>query len=231
MALKRVLASLALLIAIGTACSDGVETDESAPRTPDATTAPPTVTGPLDGERLVSALRNGGFVIYFRHAATDPSPDDDDPVDFSDCDTQRNLSSGGRSQARAIGQAIDALDIPIGRVLSSPFCRALDTARLAFGEATREPSIENLTTADADAESDRRTLALRRLLSTRPDNATNDVLVAHGFNITAAADITLAEGEAAIFRPNGRTFELVATVAPDEWEPSATSPSSARRPR
>ena len=206
------------LVAMGTTCGNEVPTDETARRTPDTTTPPPTIMGSLTGDRLVSALRRGGFNIYFRHAATDPAPDDADPVDFSDCDTQRNLSREGRRQARAIGRAIDALDIPIGRVLSSPFCRTLDTARLAFGKATREPSLENLENADTETESDARTRGLRRLLSTRPDGATNNVLVAHGFNITAAADVTLAEGEAAIFRPNNKNFEFVATVAPEEWD-------------
>jgi hypothetical protein len=50
------------------------------------------------GSRLVETLRSGGHVIYIRHAATDSVPDDADTVDFSDCDTQRNLSDQG-SQA------------------------------------------------------------------------------------------------------------------------------------
>jgi phosphohistidine phosphatase SixA len=205
---------LVLAAVVGGCNGRRVETDETAGPDRDAVTP----TGTLGGERLVSALRGGGFVIYIRHAATDPVPDDADPVVFSDCDTQRNLSGAGRRQAGAIGQAIDALDIPIGRVLSSPFCRALDTARLAFGTATREQSLENLETAETAGQSDARTRGLRRLLSTPPADGTNGVLVAHGFNITEAADITIGEGEAAVFRPRREGgFELVATVAPHEW--------------
>ena len=174
--------------------------------------------GPLSGERLASALRGGGYVIYFRHAETDPVPDDANPVVLSDCSTQRNLSNAGKIQAQEIGQAIARLEIPVGSVLSSPFCRALDTARIAFGRPTSEPALENLETAGNEAEREARIEGLRRLLSTAPDGATNSILVGHGFNISAAAEVAIAEGEAAIFRPDGEGgFTLVATVTSLEW--------------
>ena len=157
-------------------------------------------------------------MIYLRHAATHPVPDDTDPVVLSDCKTQRNLSSAGRREARAIGQAIERLEIPIGRVFSSPFCRAIDTARLAFGKATREPDLENLETAENEPERTRRIEALRGLLSSRPGGSANTVLVGHGFNIAAAADVSIAEGAAAIFRRRAEGgVRLVATVTPREW--------------
>jgi phosphohistidine phosphatase SixA len=170
------------------------------------------------GERLVSALRDGGYVIYFRHTATDWTEDDEHPVDLSDCDTQRNLSPAGRSQARAIGEAFERLEIPVGHVLSSPFCRAVDTAQLAFGRAESEPALENLESVESDAESELRTDGLRRLLSTRP-GGTNTVLAGHGYNIQAIAEETgTAEGDAEVFRPEGGDgFGLVATLTPAEW--------------
>jgi broad specificity phosphatase PhoE len=175
--------------------------------------------GPLEGEPLVLALRQGGYVIFFRHAATDQVIDDAYTIDLTNCATQRNLSSAGRSQARLIGQAIERLEIPIGQVLSSPFCRTLDTARLAFGEATIEPGLENLETSESQVVREARIEALRGLLAAPPDGGTNTVLVSHGFNISAAAQVSLVEGEAAIFRPEGEgDFTMVATVAPDEWE-------------
>jgi phosphohistidine phosphatase SixA len=175
---------------------------------------------PSGGERLVSALRRGGHVIYFRHTATDWGEDDEHPVDLSDCETQRNLSATGRREARAIGEAIDGLDIPIGRVLSSPFCRALDTARLAFGRVRPDAGLENLESTESDAEAERRTNRLRRLLSTRPTGGTNRVLTGHGYNIQAVVEGTAdAEGDAEIFRPGRRNrLAHVATVTPAEWE-------------
>jgi phosphohistidine phosphatase SixA len=183
------------------------------------TTAAPSVP-PSQGERLVSALRRGGHVIYFRHTATDWAQDDEDPVDLSDCDTQRNLAPAGRRQARAIGAAIERLDIPIGPVLSSPFCRALDTARLAFGRARPEAGLENLENAESDAEGERRTGRLRHLLAAAPRGRTNRVLTGHGYNIQAVREGTgTEEGDAEIFRPRrGNGFALVATVTPAEWQ-------------
>jgi virginiamycin B lyase len=170
------------------------------------------------GSRLVESLRRGGYVIYFRHAATDPVPDDANPVDFGDCGTQRNLSVEGRRQSTTIGRAIARLDIPIGRVLASPFCRARQTARLAFRGATVAQGLENLETAEDEAERRQRIDTLRQLLSTFPVQGVNVVLVAHGFNITDAADISLAEGEAAVFEPRGDAgFRLVARLNPDRW--------------
>ena len=215
--------ALALLIAVGTGavgCSSGGDEQETRARETITreTTAPTVATSPVRADRLMSALRRGGYVLYFRHAATDPVPDDADPVVLSDCETQRNLSARGRMQARAVGSAIARLDIPIGEVLASPFCRALETARLAFGKGTRQPVLENLETAESEGERRRRVDGLRQLLAAPPEGRANRVLVGHGFNITAAGDVALGEGEAAIFRQERpRSFALVATVTRGEW--------------
>jgi virginiamycin B lyase len=225
--------ALVLIAAFAVGCSGGSgDAQETAAREATRTeaTVPAAPTGPLRSNRLVSALRRGGYVLYFRHAATDPVPDDADPVVLSDCGTQRNLSAEGRRQARAIGSAIERLDIPIGEVVASPFCRALETARLAFGAARRDAVLENLETAEGEEERRGRVDGLGRLLSTVPEAGANRVLVGHGFNITAAADATLEEGEAAIFRPERqRDFTLVATVTRGEWEELARRLATARQ--
>ena len=77
----------------------------------------------LAGPDLLTMLRQGGLVIFFRHARTDFSQDDTDLSDLTNCETQRNLSPEGHAQAQLIGDAIAALDIPIGEVLSSELCR------------------------------------------------------------------------------------------------------------
>jgi phosphohistidine phosphatase SixA len=154
------------------------------------------------GPNLLAALRQGGFVLYFRHARTDFSQDDTDLSDLSNCATQRNLSSEGQAQARLIGESIANLAIPIGEVLSSELCRTRETAELAFGRATPMPDLTSFGTAGSEAEEQRRAAALRRLLAIPPEPGTNTVLVGHLFNIQAAASISLAEGQAAIFRPS-----------------------------
>ena len=225
------LAVLVVLAVLAVGCAgDGGEGERTAARETETTESTVPV-GRLRGGALVSALREGGYVIYFRHAATDAVPDDADPVVLSDCETQRNLSREGRTQARAIGRAIETLAIPIGRVLASPFCRTLDTARLAFGQALPEGVLENLETAEGERERNARVAGLRRLLSTAPESGTNTVLVAHGFNISAAAEVTLPEGGAGIFDPQGGgRFALVATVSPRDWERLADSVAREARP-
>jgi phosphohistidine phosphatase SixA len=176
-------------------------------------TATPVAGEELTGPALLAALREGGFVIYFRHARTDFSQDDTDLSDLSNCATQRNLSAEGRDQARRIGEAITALGIPVGEVLSSELCRTRETAELAFGRATLTPELTSFGTASSEAEEQERAVALRRLLATPPARGTNTVLVGHLFNIQAAASIGLAEGEAAIFSP-AATMEGPATPSP-----------------
>ena len=169
----------------------------------------------LAGPDLLAALRNGGFVIYFRHARTDFSQDDTDLSDLSNCATQRNLSAEGRTQARLIGDAIATLAIPIGDILSSELCRTRGPAELAFGEATPAPDLTSFGTAGSEVEEEERVAALRRLLATPPAPGSNTVLVGHLFNIQAAAGISLAEGQAAIFRPIASS-EAPATPVPTD---------------
>ena len=176
-------------------------------------TATPAAGQELAGAALLAALREGGFVIYFRHARTDFSQDDTDLGDLENCATQRNLSAEGRDQARLIGEATAALNLPIGEVLSSELCRTRETAELAFGQVTLLPDLTSFGTAGSEAEEQARVEALRRLLATSPRQGTNTVLVGHLFNIQGAAGISLAEGEAAVFAPSG-TAETRATPAP-----------------
>src|SRR5215471_1783722 len=81
-----------------------------------------------DDEALWTLLRAGGQVIMLRHAGTIGMFGDFFGFRVEDCSTQRNLTEAGREQARKIGEAFRAREIPIARVLSSPWCRCLDTA-------------------------------------------------------------------------------------------------------
>src|SRR5438067_4173639 len=99
-------------------------------------TALPSPKDALSGPALLNALRRGGYVIYFRHTSTDFGQNDEAMTSYDDCSKQRNLTEQGRAEARAIGVAIARLQIPIGDVLASPFCRTVETARLIFGRAT-----------------------------------------------------------------------------------------------
>src|SRR5918995_7047565 len=167
----------------------------SAPATPER----------LDPVQLVEALQEGGLVIYLRHAATDRSKEDADVVDFDDCSTQRNLNDAGREQARTIGEAFRALEIPVDEVVSSEYCRTRQTGELAFGRVELEPDLTGFPNR-GEPTYERRVARTRELLG-QPVGDGNLVLVAHVKNIVAAAGVSLEEGELAVFEPlEGRDF-------------------------
>jgi broad specificity phosphatase PhoE len=167
---------------------------------------------------LGDQLRRGGVVLVIRHAATDFSKPDQDPVDLKDCSTQRNLSAEGRRDARRIGQGARRLQLRIGAVLSSPFCRTRETATLAFGRATVSSALLNTITTDHDAVWRRQIRAARRLLGSKPPAGRVTVLVTHGSVVGDATGHTLLEGETLVFRPfGGGRFRLVGRILPREW--------------
>lgn len=89
-------------------------------------------------------------------------------------------------------------------MLSSRYCRCIDTARLAFSRVETTADLTGFGGTD-DAERARRIAALRRLLVTPPPRGTNTVLVTHNFNVQDAVSVTLKEGEAGVFAPNSET--------------------------
>jgi len=171
----------------------------------------------LAGAALLQALRGGGLILYFRHTSTDFGQNDDAMSGYEDCARQRNLTDGGRDEARRIGVAIKRLDIPIGDVLASPFCRTRETAQLIFGRATVAPAVRG---GPARADSDDRYAELRKLLSTLPSRGTNLAIASHGNPFRAVTDTQyLAEGEVAVIRPLGaQGFRIVARIPKDGWD-------------
>lgn len=174
--------------------------------------------GEAAGPELGAELQRGGLVLVIRHAATDYAKLDEDPVVLADCRTQRNLSQEGRADARAIGRHVRRLELRIGNVLSSAFCRTRETARLAFGRATVSGALLNTVVAEHDAAWRRQIRAARRLLGTRPAPGRLTVLVTHGSVVGDMTGETLDEGETLVFRPLGNSrFRLLDRVLPAEW--------------
>jgi broad specificity phosphatase PhoE len=143
-------------------------------------------------EPVWEALRAPGSVIVLRHSY---APGAFDPPDarLEDCSTQRNLDDAGRAQARRIGEAFRQNGIAVGAVLSSPRCRCLDTARLAFGRV--EPW-EPLQGALRDAARRERQLAeIRRRIAAHAGGPPL-VLVTHGSvvsDLTGLAAVRMGE--------------------------------------
>jgi virginiamycin B lyase len=167
---------------------------------------------------LADRLRRGGYVLAFRHAATDFSMTDS-TRDVRDCSRQRNLTGEGRRQARSIGRQFRRLAIPVGRVLASPFCRTRETATLAFGRAVPSRALLSAEFFEGEPAGERQPARLRKLLASPPRRATNTVLVSHNFAIDDATGESLAEGEAVIVAPGRgpRGFEIVSRLEAGEW--------------
>ena len=180
-------------------------------------TAAETPSESLTGAALLQTLRGGGLILYFRHTSTDFGQNDDAMSGYEDCARQRNLTDNGRDEARRIGAAIKRLDIPIGDVLVSPFCRTRETAQLIFGRATVAPAVRG---GPARPETNDRYAELRKLLSTPPRAGTNLAIASHGNPFRAVTDTQyLAEGEAAVIRPLGaQGFRIVARIPKDGWD-------------
>ena len=148
-------------------------------------------------------LRKGGFVILMRHAATEPGLGDPQGFRIGDCATQRNLSEGGRADARRVGERFKAERVPIARVYTSPWCRCRDTATLAFGTAEDwEPLSSFFDFPHHEAEFSER-VKKRIGQYGRKSPGGNVVMVTHNVNIAALTRLSVAPGEFAIVRAEG----------------------------
>jgi phosphohistidine phosphatase SixA len=160
---------------------------------------------------LVGELRQGGHVLVLRHALTDTRIEQQESL--RSCALQRNLSTAGREQSRAIGAAIRELGIPIGDVRASPMCRTRDTAQLAFGRASLDRRLVTSGMIGTPADDERRARILLGLVSRAPPGGANTVLVTHTSNIGDGLGENVVEGEMLAYR-DGR---LVGRMKPDEW--------------
>jgi broad specificity phosphatase PhoE len=173
-------------------------------------------------DEIVSKLRGGGYVIVLRHGATHNDQADTDPLNLDNVAKQRQLNDKGRAGARALGDVFRQASVPLGRVYSSRFQRAVETARLVAGrepEATADISEGGLVVSPN--ENNRRTQALRALIAAAPDAGTNTLVVTHRPNILDALGrdwFDIREGEASIFKPDGAGgYTPVGRVQIGQW--------------
>jgi len=134
----------------------------------------------------LALLRAGGAVVAFRHAL---APGTFDPPGFTlgSCATQRNLSEDGRAQARRIGAWFKDHQLAPARVRSSPWCRCVDTATLAFGSAQPWAALGSPSGQDAAVRSARLNELHAALATTSKQTGSFDVWVTHNFVL---ADLT-----------------------------------------
>ena len=177
---------------------------------------------------LVSNLRRGGYVIFFRHAATNWEERARSYGDFENRAEQRNLSEAGKADAAGIGKAFKALAIPTDSVFASPMWRCRDTAQIAFGNYEKKIELfgkvpeyhDGRLTASSERGEYRRTRL--KMLSTAPGAGANRVLVGQQDPmipiIPGLHRDELREGDALVIEPLGEgKFKVIAQVTPADW--------------
>jgi hypothetical protein len=130
-----------------------------------------------DNTNVVRALRAGGFVIVVRHGATFPDQADTDPLNFNNIAAQRNLNDKGKALAKAFGEAIRQAGVPVGKVYTSKYNRAYETAVIAgFEDIEKTADITEGGLVVSPNENNRRIDAFHKLLGTAPKPGTNTIL-------------------------------------------------------
>ena len=202
---RTVLAFALLLFGTG-ALPQGVERDRGSPE-------------------LMRALAQGGYVVYFRHGHThwqqkiiEGAMQAEGRHDLGNCATQRNLDAIGRDDALGINAALQAARIPIGKVLSSLYCRPAEYVGLITGRTpVRTQWLSGLSTPATLVE-------IKREVATAPPPGTNTFLGGHGDRPFDLTGLIIQEGDALVFDPRNHRaddpakFRPVAWIKPAEWQ-------------
>ena len=176
----------------------------------------------VDMNGLVAQMKQGGHVIVFRHGATHRDQADTDPLNHDNVAKQRLLSESGREVAKQVGDSFRKLGVPLGKVYTSRFNRAVETGKLVGGgDVTTTIDITEGGLVVSPIENDRRAEAFRKLAGTMPEPGKNTLIVTHKPNIMDAFGkdwFDVREGEASVFRPDGSgKAVLVARVQAIDW--------------
>ncbi|WP_370043429.1 histidine phosphatase family protein [Lysinibacillus sp. RC79] len=135
---------------------------------------------------ILDLLKKGGFILYARHGEATVGVDQP-YLNFQDCSTQRNLSEVGRREAIYFGQMLRYLQIPISSlIVASPFCRTIETAKLAFPYAYIQIDplgyeIYKLGGNIPIVEKTNILSNLQSVLERKPPQGMNQVIIAHSF--------------------------------------------------
>lgn len=181
---------------------------------------------PVSGQELVDALRQGGYIVYFRHTKTLPEHAHEAQMRregkwrLEDCSTQRNLSEEGYREARLQREMIRRLGIPWGQVYSSASCRAYLHAGWVADQYELNEALTPLRSREKG-------LIVRRMLNTPPSPGTNTFMFAHGGILWNATDYDSVESETFVFRPapDGQPPQLLAAIRIEDWEKLARGES------
>jgi phosphohistidine phosphatase SixA len=153
-----------------------------------------------DATALWSALRAGGHVALIRHAGTVGGSGDPPGFKLDDCSTQRNLTLKGRNEARRLGEVFRVQGVPVDKVLSSQWCRCIETlALMGLGPPELAPTFNNAFTYRDRLEE--LTAGARAVVADWSGPGTL-VVMTHGANILPLTGITPEEGGVVVVKPD-----------------------------
>ena len=163
-------------------------------------------------DALWSLLRRGGQVVMVRHAVTDPGVGDPEGFRIGECGTQRNLSEAGRREAQRLGETLRARQVPVAKVYASPWCRCIDTARLAFGDAPETLAALGNIFGRREREAQQVAELKKRLQAP----ATGNVFwISHGSTTLALTGVSPGTAEMVVLTPQaGGGFRVAGRIAP-----------------
>src|SRR3954447_13770714 len=139
-----------------------------------------------DNAEVARALRAGGLVLVVRHGATFPDQADTDPFNLDNIAAQRGLNEKGKALAKSFGEALRQAGVPVGKVYTSKFNRAYETAVIAgFKDIEKTTDLTEGGLIVTPNENSRRAEAFRKMLATAPAPHTNTILITHQPNIAA----------------------------------------------
>lgn len=151
----------------------------------------------LTFKQAATEMSGGGFIMMMRHAITVPGVGDPSEFKLGDCPTQRNLSDIGRAQARRIGEDVTKAGISFAQVRSSQWCRCIETAKIAFSQATPWKALNSFfENRSTEREQTRQLHQAGAQLAT----GTNVIWVTHQVNISAALGTYAGQGEIVVAR-------------------------------
>tara|TARA_B100001540_G_C15779895_1_gene630508 strand:- start:683 stop:1240 length:558 start_codon:yes stop_codon:yes gene_type:complete len=161
-------------------------------------------------ENLINQLKEGGNLIFIRHAYA-PGSGDPDNFNLNDCSTQRNLSAKGRIQAKNIGKFFRSNKISIHNVLSSEWCRCKETADLAFNDFITKNFLNSFYSLKFEKNITKQMIDLKKYVK-KFNSKKNLILVTHYVVISEALDYSAFSGEMVIADKN---FNVIGNIKID----------------
>jgi len=151
-------------------------------------------------KKLINQLKEGGKLIFIRHAYA-PGSGDPDNFNLNDCSTQRNLSKEGQRQAEYIGEFFRNNKVKIDKVLSSEWCRCKETAKIAFNNFSTNSFLNSFYSSKFAKNKDKQVRALKEYIKKFKSDK-NLVLVTHYVLISEILNYGPSSGEIVVSNKN-----------------------------